>query len=78
MGVDGKEMRAGWIDTCYNKVCADVSLISEEMLLQHGHASDDTRLAASGEGVEFEVRGNDGGSEFCVGGGSSSCTPNLR
>ena len=68
--MDGEETDACWIDACHDEVCADVALIAEEMLLEHSHDCDDTRSAASGEGVQFEVGGDESGGEL----GISSCT----
>jgi hypothetical protein len=44
----------------------------EEVLLEHGHSGDDTRLAADLESVHLHVGRDHGGREFGVGG--SSCT----
>lgn len=44
-------MAACWVHAGDDEVGADVSLIAEKVLLEHGHASDDAWLAASGEGV---------------------------
>jgi hypothetical protein len=55
-----------------------MSLVSEEMLLEHGHAGDDSGFAACGEGVQFEFGRDEGGSEFGICGGSGSGTPDLR
>lgn len=71
-------MCAGGVAAGYDEVCADVALVAEEVLLEHGHDGDDTRLAAGGEGVELEVGGDDGGGEFGVCGGTGTCTPDLR
>ena len=66
------------IYTCDDQVCADMSLISEEVLLEHGHAGDDARLAACGEGVQLEVGRDDGRGELGVSGGTSTSAPDLR
>ena len=47
------------------------------MLLEHGHAGYDTGLAAGGEGVEFEVGGDEGGCEFGVCCCASAGAPDL-
>lgn len=78
MGVDGEEMCAGGVDTRNNEVGANVTLVTEQVLLQHGHAGNDAGLAAGGEGVQFEVGGDDGGSELGVCGGTGTGTPNVR
>ena len=78
MGVDGEEMCAGRVDASNDEVCANVALVAEQVLLEHGHAGDNAGLAAGGEGMEFEVRGNDGGREFSVCGRSGTGTPDVR
>jgi len=54
-----------------------VALVAEEVLLEHGHAGDDAGGAAGGEGVQFEVGGDQGGGEFGVGGGAGAGAPDL-
>jgi hypothetical protein len=76
--VDGEEMRAGGVNTRNDEVGANVALVAEQMLLQHGHAGDDAGLAAGGEGVQFEVGGDDGSGKLGVGGGTGTSAPNLR
>jgi hypothetical protein len=78
VGVDSEEMSACGITASDDEVGTNVSLITEEMLLQHGHACHDARFATGGEGVEFEVGGDEGGGEFGIGGSTGTCTPNLR
>lgn len=77
MGVDGEEADARGVHTGHDEVCADVALISEEVLLQHRHHGDDAGFPACGEGVEFEIGGYEGGGEFGVGGCSCAGTPYL-
>ena len=78
MGVDGEEMRTGGVNTRNDEVGANVTLVAEQVLLQHGHAGNDAGLAAGGEGVQFEVRGDDGGGELGVGGGTGTRAPDVR
>ena len=78
MGVDGEQADARGVDTGNHQVRADVSLVSEEVLLQHGHAGDDSRVPARREGVQFDVRADQGGGEFGVCGGTGSGAPDLR
>lgn len=73
-----EEVCSGGIAACHHKVCADVTLVAEEMLFEHGHDSDDAWFAAGGEGVEFEVGGHECGGEFGVCGGTGTSTPDLR
>jgi hypothetical protein len=54
-----------------------VALVAEQVLLEHGHACYDAGLAAGGEGVQFEVRGDDGSCELGVCGGSGTGAPNV-
>ena len=53
--MDGKEVCAGGIASSNDKVCANVTLVSEEVLLEHGHAGDNAWLAACGKGVKLEL-----------------------
>lgn len=39
------------IDASDHEISADVSLVAEKVLFEEGHAGNDARLAASGEGV---------------------------
>ena len=66
------------VDARNNEVSANMALVTEEMLLQQGHAGHHAGLAASGEGVELEVRRDDGGGELGVGSGTGTCAPYLR
>jgi hypothetical protein len=75
--VYGEEVSTSGVNACYDEVCADVALVAEQMLFEHGHAGYNAGLAAGGQGVQLEVGGDDGGGEFGVGGGSSSGTPDL-
>lgn len=77
MSVDREQTNARGVDTGNNQVRANVALVAEEVLLQHGHAGDDSRGPARREGVQFDVGANQGGGEFCVSGGSGSRTPDL-
>ena len=77
MRVDGEEVVARGIAAGDDEVCADVALVAEEMLLQHRHDGDDTRFAARGEGVQFEVGADQGRREFGVCGGTGACAPDL-
>jgi hypothetical protein len=76
--VDCEEVCSGGVASCHHEICANVTLVAEQMLFEHGHDSDDARLAASGEGVEFEVGGHERSGELSVGGGTGTSTPDLR
>jgi hypothetical protein len=54
-----------------------VSLVAEQMLLEHGHACHDAGIAACGEGVELDVGGNQGCGEFSVCCSTGAGTPYL-
>ena len=77
MGVHGEEVRARGVAARNDEVGADVALVAEQVLLQHGHAGDDAGLAAGGEGVQLEVGGDDGGGELGVCGCSGAGAPDL-
>ena len=77
MGVNGEESYPGGVNPSNDKVCADVALVAEEVLFQHGHAGDDSWLAAGRESVQFEVGGDDGGCEFGVSGCAGAGAPYL-
>ena len=77
MGVDGEEADARGVDARDDEVGAYVALVAEEVLFQHGHAGHDAGFAACGEGVQFEVRGDEGGGEFGVSGCAGAGTPYL-
>lgn len=78
MGVDCEEVGACWIAASHDEVGSDVTLVAEQMLLEHCHAGNDTRLTAGGEGMQFEVGGDEGGCEFGVCCCTGSGTPDLR
>lgn len=77
VGVDGEEVTASGVAASDDEVGADVALIAEEVLLEHGHDGDDARLAAGGEGMQLEVGRDEGGGELGVGGGSRAGAPDL-
>lgn len=55
-----------------------MSLVLEEVLLEHSHAGDDAWLAPGREGVQLQLGGDDGGGELGVGCGSGAGAPDLR
>ena len=77
VGVHGKEVGACGVHAGNDEVSANVTLVAEEMLLQHRHAGDDARFAAGREGVQFEVRRDDGSGELGVCGGSCAGAPDV-
>jgi hypothetical protein len=76
--VDCEEVCSGGVASCHHKICANVTLVAEQMLFEHGHDGDDARFAAGGEGVEFEVGSHERSGELSVGGGTGTGTPDLR
>ena len=48
VGVDGEEMAACGVAAGYDQVGANVTLVAEQMLLEHGHDGGDTGLASGG------------------------------
>jgi hypothetical protein len=68
VGVNGEEADARGIHAGDDEIGADMALVTEEVLFQHGHDGDDAWRPAGGQGVEFEVRGDEGSGEFGVGG----------
>lgn len=75
--VHGEEAHARGIHAGHHQVRPDVALVSEEVLLEHGHACHDAGLAACGEGVQLQLRGDERGGEFGIGCGSGSGAPDL-
>ena len=70
-------MGACGVATGNDEVGSNVTLIAEEMLLEHGHAGNDAGFAAGGKGVQFEIRGDEGGSEFGVSGCAGAGAPDF-
>ena len=64
MGVHSKEIGSSGVYTSHDKICSKVTLVPEEVLLEEGHTGDDAGFAAGGEGVEFELGGDEGSDEF--------------
>ena len=54
-----------------------MALVAEQVLFEHRHAGDDAGFAAGAEGVQFEVRGDEGGGEFGIGSGAGAGAPDL-
>ena len=75
MGVYGEEPGSCRVAAGDDEVRADVALVAEEVLFEHGHGGDDARGAARGEGVQFEVGGDERCGEFGVGGGAGAGAP---
>jgi hypothetical protein len=48
---DGEQVRPGIVHPADDEVGADVALVLEEVLFEHGHGGDDLGFAAGGEGV---------------------------
>jgi hypothetical protein len=77
VGMDCEEVGAGRVDAGDNEVGANVTLVLEEVLLEHGHAGDDAGLAAGGQGVQLEVGRDDCRGELGIRGRSGTGTPDL-
>jgi len=77
MGVDGKEVGASGITASDDEIGTNVALVSEEVLLEHSHAGNDARFAARGQGVQFEVGGDEGSGKFRVGGCAGASAPDV-
>ena len=77
MRVHGEEAYARGVHTRYHKVCPDVALVAEEVLLKHRHAGHHAGLAACGEGMQLELRGDERSGELGVCGRPSACAPDL-
>lgn len=75
--MDGEEVGARRVNPGNDEVCANMTLVPEEMLLQQRHACYNARLAASRQGVQLQVGGNKGGGKLCVRCGAGACAPNL-
>lgn len=76
--MDGEKTDSGRVDTGDDEIGANMSLVAEQVLFEHGHASDDARGAACGEGVQFEIGADEGGGEFGVCCCSSAGAPDFR
>jgi hypothetical protein len=78
VGVNGEEADARGIHAGDDEIGADMALVAEEVLFQHGHDGDDAWRPAGGQGVEFEVRRDKGSCEFGVGGCASAGAKDRR
>ena len=76
--MNGEQVRARRIAASYYQICAHVSLVPEEVLLQHGHDGNDAGFAAGGKRVKLQVGGHESGGEFCVCGRSGARAPDVR
>lgn len=73
-----KQVGARRVDACDNQVRADVSLVAEQVLLEQGHARHNAGLAASRQGVQLQVGGDQSGGELGIGSSTGACAPDLR
>jgi hypothetical protein len=74
---DCEQMRTGYIHTTEDEGSTDMTLVFEEHLLEHGHGRYDARLTACGEGMEFDIGGDEGSGEFGVGCCTSATTADV-
>mmetsp|Transcript_22128 Transcript_22128/g.39246 ORF Transcript_22128/g.39246 Transcript_22128/m.39246 type:complete len:268 (-) Transcript_22128:24-827(-) len=75
--VDGVQKATLDIHTPQDKGCTDMTLVSVQVPLQHGHCSHDAWLLTSGQAKELKLRFNLTSYSLCI--GSSTCTtaPNV-
>lgn len=78
VGMNGEEADACGVDTSDDEIGADVTLVSEKMLLEHRHTRHDSRFSAGGERVQLQLRGDQGRGELRIRCGASSRAPYLR
>lgn len=77
VSVDREEVGSRGVDASHDEIRADMALVAKEVLLEHGHACDDTRLAACRQRVQLQLGGDEGGGELGVGGGSGTSAPDV-
>jgi len=75
--VHGEEVAACGVTAGDDEVGANVALVAEQVLLEHGHDGGHAGFPAGGQGVQFDVGGDEGGGEFCVGGRACAGAPDL-
>jgi hypothetical protein len=78
VGVNGEQADARGVDARHDEVRADVALVAEQVLLEHGHAGDDAGLAARRERVQLQLRRDERRCEFRVGRRPGARAPDLR
>lgn len=67
--MDGEEVGVSGVDVGDDEVGVDVFLVVEEVLFEYGYDGYYVGFVVGGEGMEFELGGDEGGGEFGVGGG---------
>lgn len=72
-----EEVRTRWIHACNDQVCADVSLVPEEVLLEHRHARHNPRRPPCRQRVQLNVGTDQRGRKLRVGGSSCARAPDL-
>jgi hypothetical protein len=70
-------VRAGGVHARDDEVGADVALVAEQVLLEHRHAGHYAGLAAGREGVQLQLRADQGGCELGVGGRARARAPDV-
>lgn len=73
--MDCVETNAGWVNASDNQICADVTLVTEEVLFEQGHACYDAWFAAGGESVKFKVGADQSSGKLCVCCGTGTGAP---
>ena len=54
----GEEMTTSLVDPTDNEISTNVTLVLEEVLLEHGHGRYDLRFSTCGKGMELESSNN--------------------
>lgn len=78
MGVYGEKMATGGIAAGNDEIGANVALVTEEVLLEHGHDGRDAGFPAGAESVQLNAGGDEGGGEFGVCCCSGTGAPDMR
>lgn len=78
MRVNSVQADTRGINSRNDQIRPDVSLVPEEVLLQHRHAGDYSRRPACGERVQFDVGADQRRGEFGIGCCAGASAPDLR
>lgn len=77
MGVHGKQVGSSGVNSGDHQIRSNMTLVSEEMLFEEGHTSDDAGLSTGREGVQLELRRDEGGGKLGIGRGTGTSAPDL-
>ena len=75
---DGVELGAVQIEAAEHERSANLALVSEQHLLEHGHGGVDAAGAAGQQAVQSKFGRDEGGGELCVGGRAGSAAVHVR